>query len=168
MELPLPNELIRLIQEFIISNKISWRAEYHFHKLITKFKEKKFDTNWILERKTHYLIWERREIQKTLTFNSYNHDYVINKMHNAVKQYYSPLLHYLIHYKKKIFISMWKHGLCCVLGEQYQGTLCQELYFNQLREVAQHHVEYAHHIKDWHGCLTKEDYISMCLLQKYI
>jgi hypothetical protein len=168
MELNLPNELIRLIQEFVMSNKISWRAEYHFHKLTTKFKEKKINTNWTIERKTHYLIWERREIQKTLTFNSYQYDYVINKMHTAVKEYYSPLLQYLIHYKKKIFISIWKHGLCYVLGEKYQGTLCQELYFNQLRAVAQNHVEYAHHIKEWNGCLAKEDYISMCLLQKYI
>ena len=167
MELNLPHELIRLIQSFVISDKVSWRAEYHFHKLNTQFSEKKVDAKWKFRQHGNRFAWEREEYNDTLIFNSYDYDYV-SIMYSVVNRYYFPLYNYLVHYKKKIFMSVWNHGLCYVLGEYIQGTLPQELYFNQLRTVAQRHVLYIQHIKEWNGCLTKEDYITMCLLKQYI
>jgi hypothetical protein len=167
MELNLPNELIRLIQSFVISDKVSWRAEYHYHKLNTQISKRDFDTKWKVKQHNFCLTWERHEHNKILTFNSYDDDY-ISIMYSVVNRYYLSLQNYLVHYKKKIFMTVWEHGLCYVLGEYIQGTLSQELYFNQLRTVAQKHVIYINNIKEWNGCLTKEDYITMCLLQKYI
>jgi hypothetical protein len=158
----LPDDILRHIRSYLYI--ISWRSEFHYAKLLKRFKECTFETipsyikTCCIERPEHFTY-------------PHPHGYYIRVYKwdvgglrmmklSYVREYINPLRHYLEQYREHNAANVWNNTSFVLYGHTIHGLTTGE-YSLLLLEAAIREAGNYYHL--WKGCIPLDRYKKACI-----
>ena len=169
MDLKLPDDVIGHIRSFLPI--VSWRADYHFIKLLHRYRTLQFDDippngrSTCIEYDTFYIYKQPTNEYTQQVFKTDGYGVLIMKL-SYLTAYTKPLLQYLTQYREKMVCRAWDvKATFNLFGFEVSSKLSRPMY-QHLLVLRSYKEGHSNELQLWKGCVPLEEYKKACTVDR--